>query len=150
MKQKVIEKIAAQDAYDYGFAQMFFGEGAGTKRKLIGTIVDQKMQDIPGYAEAFDAAFGELNQMEIAEAALKHRKYLDRTAKASQNIRALKNGKLNNLSTGLFVAAGVGIVLHQTGYDKVIEREVKIRYNRAKTEFKIWKAGRNQNKENNV
>lgn len=125
MKQKVIEKIAAQDAYDYGLAQMFFGEGAGNRRKFIGTIVDQKMQDIPGYAEAFDKAFGKLNQIEIAEKALKERKAIDRAAKASQNFRALKNGSVQNLTTGVFVAYGTYWVCKQTGYDKVIEAEVK-------------------------
>ncbi len=137
---KKLDKIAAQDAYDYGFAQMFFGEGAGTKRKFIGNIVDQKMQDIPGYSEAFDKAFGELNQIEIAEAALKHRKALDRSAKAARNFRAARSGNYGNLTNGIAAAVCVYVVLYNTGYDKKIEAEAKKAWLRVKTEYKARKA----------
>lgn len=135
-----LEKIAKQDAEDYGLALMFFGEGAGTRRKLISAVVDQKVNDIEGYAEAFDNAFGKLNQMEMAEKALAERKKIDRAAKAGKNLRALKSGNLNNLSTGVFVIVGAVYVAHVTGYDKKIEAETKKLYKKAKIEIKFRKA----------
>jgi hypothetical protein len=135
-----LEKIAKQDAEDYGLALMFFGEGAGTRRKLISAVVDQKVNDIEGYAEAFDNAFGQLDQMEMAERALAERKKIDRAAKAGKNIRALKNGNLRGLSTGVFIAVGVVWIAHETGYDKKIEAEAKKLYKKAKIEIKFRKA----------
>lgn len=141
MKQKVLEKMAAKDAYDYGVAQMFFGEGAGTRRKLLDAVIGDKIRDIPGYEMAFEVAFSHLNQTELAEVAIKQRKNLDRAAKASRNFRALKSGNFNNLTTGVFVVVGVAIIAHQTGYDKKIEAEAKKLYRRAKVEYTVRKEG---------
>lgn len=120
-----LDKIAAKDAYDYGVALMFFGEGAGTRRKLITAVVDQKVEDIPGYAEAFDKAFAKLDQLKIAEIALKERKKLDRAAKAGKNLRALKRGNIAGLTNGVYLIAGTYMVLRMTGYDKVVEAEAR-------------------------
>lgn len=141
-----LDKMAAKDAYEYGVAQMFFGEGAGTRRKLIAVQVSEKAQSIPGYAKKFEAAVHDLSQMEMAEKAIAERKRIDQMAKAGKNMRALKSGNLNNLSTGVFVLVAGYYVAHQTGYDKVIAREAKVQYGRLKTEIKFQKArleGRN-------
>lgn len=141
-----IEKMAQADAHEWGLAEMFFGEGAGTKRKLISAKVDQRMHDIPGYAEAFSNATSQLNQLEMAEKAIALRKRLDRAEKASKNFRALKRGNLTGLSNGLFLVAGAAYLAHATGYDKKIEAEAKKYYKKAKVEVKFRKArfqGRN-------
>lgn len=127
-----IEKMAAKDAYEYGLALMFFGEGAGTRRKLIQAQVSDKVHSIPGYGDAFDKAFGSLSQMELAEKAIAERKRIDAAAKAGKNLRALKSGNLQNLSTGVFVVVGGVILARQTGYDKVIVAETKKLYVKAK------------------
>ena len=137
MKDKTLEAMASQDAHDYGFAEMFFGEGAGTRRKLIGATVNQKMATIPGYVEKFDEAFGKLDQSKLAEEALKERRKIDGVAKAGKNFRALKSGNLHNLSNGVFVVVVVGYGLHMTGYDKVILEETKKRYRKAKSHLSV-------------
>jgi hypothetical protein len=139
MKQKVLEKMAQQDAYEWGLAEMFFGEGAGTKRKLISAVVDQRMHDIPGYAEAFNEATSKLNQIEMAEKALALRKKIDRANTAGKNLRAIKSGNLNNLSTGVFIVVGGAYLAHATGLDKKVEAEAKKLYKKAKTEIKFRK-----------
>lgn len=146
MKQKTIEKMAEQDAHEWGLAEMFFGEGAGTRRKLISAKVDQKAHDIPGYAEAFSDATSRLNQLEMAEKAVAERKRIDRAAKAGKNIRALKSGNLRGLSTGVYVIVGGVYLAHVTGYDKIIQEEAKRLYKKAKVEVKFQHArmqGRN-------
>lgn len=143
---KKLEKMAAKDAYDYGVAQMFFGEGAGTRRKLLDAVIGDKIRDIPGYEMAFENAASRLNQTELAEIAIKERKNIDRAAKAGQNFRAIKNGNLNNMTTGIFIIAGVVMVAHQTGYDKVVEAKAKDLYKNAKTEIKFrWMRAQGRN-----
>lgn len=137
-----IEKMAAKDAYEYGLALMFFGEGAGTRRKLIQAQVSDKVHTIPGYGDAFDKAFGNLSQMELAERAIKERKRIDAAAKAGKNIRALKSGNLGNLSTGVFVVVGGVILARQTGYDKKIEAQVKKQWYNAKAALKARTDGK--------
>lgn len=129
-----VQKMAAQDAYEYGLAEMFFGEGAGTRRKLIGATVNQRMADVPGYLDAFDKAFGELNQTEMAEKAISLRKKIDRTAKAGRNLRALRSGRLHNLTTGVAFGVGCYYLAKATGYDKKIEAEMKKTWARIKEE----------------
>lgn len=113
-----IEKMAQQDAEKWAAAEMFYGEGAGTRRKLVGAELEARFAKIPGYAEAYDAAYAKLDMNKFAQAAIKERKAIDRAAKAGQNFRAIKNGNLNNLSTGVFLVVGLGWAAHVTGYDK--------------------------------
>lgn len=140
MNQKVLEKMAQQDAEEWGLAEMFFGEGAGTRRKLVGAKVSQRAVDIPGYAEAFDEALAKVNQIEMAEKALSLRRRLDRGSSVKKNLNAIKSGKLQNLSTSVFVVGGLIYVAHTTGYDKKIEAKAKKLYKDLKSDAKYYKA----------
>lgn len=140
MKEAALKKMAQQDANEWGLAEMFFGEGAGTKRKLIGAAIDQKMHDIPGYAEAFNDATEQLNQLEMAEKAVALRKRIDRGNAVKKNFNAIRTGRLHQLSTGVYVVGGLVYVAHATGYDKKIEAKAKTLYKKAKTEVKFRKA----------
>lgn len=144
-----IDKIAQQDAARWARAEMFFGEGAGTQRKLLWAEINKKLATIPDYESAFNEAYTKQDFAEHAIAAAKMRQKLDRTAKAGKNLRALKSGNLNNLSTGVFVVVGAAYLAHATGYDKKIEAEAKRLYQKAKVEVKFRKArmqGRNVEK----
>lgn len=140
-----LEKMAKEDAYEWGLAQMFFGEGAGTRRKLVAAKIDQRVIDIPGYEEALDKAYAKIDQIEMAEKALALRKRIDRSAKAGKNLRAIRTGNLQNLSTGVFVAVGVVYVAHITGYDEVVKDEAKRLYRKVKTEVQVRKARKGLN-----
>lgn len=142
MKQKAIEKMAEQDAYNWGLAQMFFGEGAGTRRKLVEATINQRVLDIPGYEEALNAAYSKLNQIEMAEEALALRKRLDRAKTTHKNFRAIKSGNFKNVSDGVFIIGGALYIAHLTGYDKKAIAEGKKLYRKAKTEIKFRKAKR--------
>ena len=141
-----IEKMAQKDAYAWGLAEMFFGEGAGNRRKLIRAMVDQRMHDIPGYAEAFSYATERLDQVEMAEKAVALRKQIDRADKARKNLQAIKSGRSQNLSTGVFIVVGLAYFAHQVGYDEKIKAEAKRLAAKAVLEIKFRKAkmqGRN-------
>ena len=51
---------AKKDAKEYARARMFYGEGAGTRRKLINNTVKQRSKD-PIYKKAFDDALAKEN-----------------------------------------------------------------------------------------
>jgi hypothetical protein len=141
MKKQTLEALATADAKRWAAAEMFYGEGAGTRRKLLTAELGERFDD-PLYNELFNNAYEALDMNKFAELAIKERKAIDRAAKTGKNFRALKSGNLSNLSTGVFIIAGVAYVAHQTGYDKIIWAETQKAYKKAKIEVKIWKAKR--------
>jgi hypothetical protein len=143
-----LDKMAQHDAERWAAAEMAYGDGAGTRRKLMSAELQTKMIDIPGYWDAFDRAYNGLNMNKFAKAAVKERKALDRAAKAGKNLRALRTGNFQNLSTGVFIAAGTAYVLHATGYDKVLYQEGQKAYKKARVEVKYrWAKWQGRNVE---
>lgn len=136
-----ITKMANKDAVTFLAAEMAYGEGAGTRRKLVKAMVDQKMVDYAGtdYAELFEEAYHRLDLNKFAQQAIRERKAMDRAAMASKNLRALKNGNMRGLSTGVFLVVGGVYLARATGYDKVIVAESKKVYKKAKVEFRYHK-----------
>lgn len=130
-----LEKMAAADAYEFGIAQMFFGEGATTRHMLIEAKIDHNVANIPGYEAAIDKAYRKLKQIDMAEKAIAERKRIDRAAKAGKNFRALKSGNVAGLSNGVFLVVGLAYAARVTGYDKVVIDRTKTLYRRAKAQF---------------
>lgn len=123
-----VQKEAARDAREYARAEMFFGEGAGTRRKLIKATVDAKAHRDPAYGRAFHAA---LEAQDMAEHAMKARRErkLKNTGKAVQkNVKGLLTGDKRGMQTGVLLIAAVAYVAHETGYDKKIYYAGKSRY----------------------
>lgn len=141
-----ITKMAAKDAERWGAAAMFYGKGAGTRRKLIGTEIGQKVATIPGYMEAFDKAFDKLDQNKFAKNAVKERKRIDRADFLRRNTRGLLTGNRSSLTTGVLVVSVAWYIAHETGYDLVIKAEIKERYRRLEQDIKIWNEKRKLNK----
>ena len=56
--RKRLAKEASQDAKEYARAKMYYGKGAGNRRKLIKASVEQKMKD-KNYKDAFDKALAD-------------------------------------------------------------------------------------------
>jgi hypothetical protein len=127
-----VRKQAAKDAFEFARAQMFYGEGAGTRRKLIKAQVEHRIATIPGYAQAYNNAMLAQDMVEHAEKARKMRKNIDRTKKIERNVRGLTTGNKQALTTGVAVAGTVIYYAHMTGYDKVAWEYSKKKYKRAK------------------
>ncbi len=136
-----INKVAAKDASDWARAEMFFGEGAGTRRKLIIAEIGEKNRSIPGYPEAFSKAYHKQNFADHAIKAAKERQRLDRSNVIGKNLRALGRGDSRGLSTGVMVVVVVGYYAHQTGYDKVALAEVKKYHRKLKAKFAAYNQG---------
>jgi hypothetical protein len=141
-----ITKLASKDAAEWARAEMFFGEGAGTRRKLLWADIYQKFEHVPEYHEAFLKSYGSQNMAEHAIKAAKERKHIDRMAKAGKNVKGLLRGDRRGLSTGVLVIVAIGYVAHQTGYDEVIIAKSKRQYRKIKVRLAVRKWNREYEK----
>lgn len=135
-----IDKMAQSDAARWAAAEMFFGDGAGTRRKLLWAEINKKLSSVPQYKEAFEQAYQSQDFAQHAINAERERRRIDRAAAAGRNIRALKNGNIQGLTTGVFVVAGAVYVAHATGYDQKIKAEAQRLYKKARIEVRYRKA----------
>ena len=131
-----IDKIAAKDAAQWAAAEMFFGKGAGTRRKLLSADIASKVENVAGYHEACQAAYSKMDFGKLAMKAIQERNRIDRTEMVGKNIKGILRGDRRSMSTGVLILVGIGVVAHQTGYDEVAYKEAKKYYKKAKDEIK--------------
>jgi hypothetical protein len=143
-----ITKQAAKDAAEWVRSDMFYGEGAGTRRHLIDTIVVSRKQKLPGYAEAFEKAVSQQDWADHAVKAMAERKRLDMGKGLKRNLRGVLTGNKRSLTTGVVTALTVYSILHETGLDKPIIAGAKQTGRAVKLEYTILKA-RIQGRKNN-
>jgi hypothetical protein len=74
---KHVERHAKKDAEEFARAKAFFGDGAGTRRKLIKQTVESKTKNMPGYKEAFDRHLANQDQAKHVSKAISERKRKD-------------------------------------------------------------------------
>lgn len=84
---KKTRKEAAKDAEEYTRAKLYFGEGAGTRRKLIKHTVEAKKQRDPLYAKAFDHFVKQTNLAQRATQARKQRRRTDVTKSTKKTVK---------------------------------------------------------------
>lgn len=84
-----VDKHAKKDAAEYARAKAFFGDGAGTRRKLINATVEGKSKRLPGYKQAFDHHLANEDPSRHASKAQSERSRLDRKEKNKQRGGAL-------------------------------------------------------------
>lgn len=131
-----IDKVAKADAFNWARAEMFFGAGAGTRRKLLEAEIAHKVETISGYHEAFNKWYQQQNFADHAIAAAKERKKIDRLASFKRNGRGILTGNRRQLTNTVLTGIVVYGVLVETGLDEPIKAEVKKRYAQAKVQVK--------------
>ena len=102
------DKEASKDASEFARAKMFYGEGAGTRRKLIKASVDAKSAKDPNYKKAFDFHLAKQDMSTHAEKARSERKHTDTKKNVKQKTGYLARrftGEMGN--NAAFAAAGV-------------------------------------------
>lgn len=114
---KKTAKEAAKDAKEYARAKMYYGDGAGTRRKLINTTVKQKSKD-PAYKKAFDDALGKQDMASHAAKARAERKRADTKAGIGKTARGLKN-------LAGFGGVGLGALAVYGGYKAMKNEKVR-------------------------
>ncbi len=76
MREQKTVRMAKKDAKRYADAKMFYGEGAGNRRKLLKAELNKKM-GIPGYKEVFDREVENADYAKSAKRAQRERKARD-------------------------------------------------------------------------
>ena len=101
-------RMARKDAKEFATAKMFYGEGAGTRRKLIKATVDQRSKNDPSYKKAFDHHLAKQDMAERASAATKQRGRKDTATKTKQRAGYVARRLTGEMGTqAAFVAASM-------------------------------------------
>ena len=136
-----VRRKARKDAKEFARAKMFYGEGAGTRRKLIKATVNERSKD-PDYKKEFDKALAKQDMSKHAAKAKTERKIKDTknaAAKTGRGIANIVTGHPERVGASMAVAAAAYGVAHKTGVDRIIaqnaKRTVSSLYNAAKTEY---------------
>lgn len=116
------ERMAAKDAKESAQAKMYYGEGAGIRRRQINNTVKSRSKD-PAYKEAFNR---NLERQDLAKASSKahsKRKRTDvvkGTAKTSRGIINILNGNAGAASATAVGLVGLAAGAHKLGVDKML------------------------------
>lgn len=116
---------ARKDAQEFARAKLFYGEGAGTRRKLIKAKVEQKSKQDPNYKQAFDHHLTRQDFGKHAERARGERRRKDAKSGIGKNVRAIHrtiNGPFAGPVAATAILGAVGY-LKSTGLD---QRAIKI------------------------
>lgn len=103
---------AHKDAEEFTKAKLFFGQGAGTRRKLIKATVESKRGKDPHYGHAFDHFVKQTDLGQRANQARRERKRKDTTGYAKKTIKGVGhvlrgNNQYANATASLLVPAAV-------------------------------------------
>jgi hypothetical protein len=106
-----VNRMASKDAQEHARAKLFFGEGAGTRRKLINARVDHNRKFVPGYGKAFDAHLSSQDLSKHSIKAVKERHSIDRKDRNKKRAGAVARRLTGEWGTqAAFVAlAGSGV-----------------------------------------
>lgn len=123
VSSRKVEKLAKKDAKEYARAKMYYGEGAGNRRKLIKNTVEERSKNAH-YKEAFERYS---SQQDMADHVAK--------AKAERKVKDAGRGIINIITGNWQYAAGSVLlgygVLKLTGYDKKIAEWGSVAFNDA-------------------
>lgn len=126
---------AKSDAKEFARAKLFYGEGAGTRRKLIKAAVEGRSKKDPAYKRAFDHHLAKQDMSKHAEKARSERKRKNVKKSAGRGIRGTRhilNGNSQYASAATAVGVGGALYLHKAGIDKIIIGKGKQAYKKIK------------------
>jgi hypothetical protein len=83
-------RLAKKDAKEYARAKMFYGEGAGNRRKLIKATVDERSKN-EYYKQQFERHLASQDMSKHAKAAKRERKAKDAKETTAKTARGFKN-----------------------------------------------------------
>lgn len=133
-----VNHAAKKDATEFARAKMYYGEGAGTRRKLIKARVESKSAD-PNYKQAFEKHLAGQNMAKRATEAKVQRKttnVVKTTTKTGRGIINIVNGNpMAASAVAVAVVAGAKYA-HDSGVDKVVANAGKTAYSKIKTEVR--------------
>lgn len=121
---------AKKDAEEFTRAKMFYGESAGTRRKLIKATVEAKSRRNPAYKKAFDHHVANTDMSKRADQARGQRKRKDvanSTRKTTRGAVHILNGNSQYASAATTVLVGGALYAHRKGIDRAVLNAGKTR-----------------------
>lgn len=97
---KAMQKMAKKDAQRFIDAKMFYGQTAGTKRKLLKAELDKKKKTIPGYEDAFNVHLESVDRAKSAQKAVNTRTRIDSVQKGRSLVKKVL-GVTGSLTVGV-------------------------------------------------
>lgn len=113
------KRLAKKDAKEYARAKMYYGEGAGNRRKLIKATVNERSKKSKAYAEEFEKQLASQDMAKHASAAKRERHTNDvknETGKVGRSVVNIVAGNPQRAAASVLAVYGV---LHFTGLDKI-------------------------------
>lgn len=133
------DREASKDAREFARAKQFYGQGAGTRRKLIKATVDGKSAKDPNYKKAFDTHLANQDSSKHAAKAKSERKRKDVSNSARRGVRGASHilrGNSQYASAATAIVVGGALYAHKAGIDKIILDKGKDAYSKANTHTK--------------
>lgn len=101
------KRRAKKDAKEYARAKMFYGEGAGNRRKLIKSTVEARSKNLKGYKEEFEKKLEKQDMSKHASAAKRERAARTARKTTAKTARGLINIAVGNVAKAGAFAIGV-------------------------------------------
>lgn len=129
---RATRRDASKDAREAAEAKMYYGEGAGTRRKRIKQIVQQRSKD-EAYKKAYDYYYEHQDMAKIGVKTRAERKTRDTAKVVKKTTRGIINKILQTGATVSASAAAIYYVAHQTGIDAFVANYAKTKINELKS-----------------
>jgi hypothetical protein len=123
-------KTAGKDAAEHTKAKMFYGESAGTRRKLIKAKVEARSKD-PSYKKAFDHHVANTDMGKRAEQARSQRGRKDAVNYAAKTGRGVK--RMVAPAAGTVAALGIASYVTNPTVRSAVNKTAKASYSKVKT-----------------
>lgn len=136
---------AKKDAEEYTKAKMYYGEGAGTRRKLINKTVETKAKKDPSYKKAFDAHVADTDYAKRAQQARSERKSTDTkntVKKTGKQVSHALRGNSQYASFGAMAIAAAGTYAWQNGGADYVRQNGSKAVSKVVSEFQRGQAQR--------
>jgi hypothetical protein len=133
-------KEARKDAEEFARAKMFYGEGAGTRRKLIKGTVEGKSRKDPTYKKAFDYHLNKQDMSKHASKARGERKrknVTNSTRKTARGVGHILRGNSQYASLAAAMLVGGAMYAKKAGIDKVVVKAAKTAYSTVKNSNRV-------------
>lgn len=122
---------ARKDAQEFARAKMFYGEGAGTRRKLVKAQVEAKSKRDPSYKKAFDFHLDKQDMSKHATKARSERRRKNVTNSAQKTTRGITHilkGNPQYASAAAALIVGGAMYARKAQIDKVVLRAGRTAY----------------------
>lgn len=126
---------ARKDAKEFARAKQFYGEGAGTRRKLIKATVEGKSKRSESYKRAFDHHLSSQDTSKHAAKAQAERKRKNVANSTRRGIRGTSHilrGNSQYASAATAIVVGGALYAHKAGIDKIVFDAGKKAYTKVK------------------